>query len=245
MVGVFDVALCATFVAGVVVHDAEEGLTWLSFPPAEFIATLPAFVVVSPADVVVGFATVVDVVARFAEVVGVVFDFVVGDVAAATHRVRAGRDRMQAGDPGASRGGADGRVGEAVFVEEPLAGEFVDIGRVRPRVAIAAYPVNVVVLAGEPKDVRAFECGRGGIRCRVAASCEDRQQGHQQGGQSMSGHVVVLWEGTRSFVVKDDYGVKVVVNIESCAFLCRCLRMKRDALRGRSLVFRNPTLRFA
>jgi hypothetical protein len=80
------------------------------------------------------------------------------DIITAAHRQRAHRDSMNAGDPRAAGGGADGGVGITVHILESLGRQLVDVWRVCMGIAVAAHPVNVIIFAGEPEDVRPVSC---------------------------------------------------------------------------------------
>ena len=62
---------------------------------------------------------------------------------------------MNTSDPGASRWRAHRCIRVAVHVLETLRCQPVDIWRVRMRIAVAPDPIDIVVFAGKPEDVRA------------------------------------------------------------------------------------------
>ena len=140
------------------VEYGEERLARLSFlPGAGVVATrvVPEFLRVSTfgaTQVVIGLGAVAGEVARLLQLL-VVETNEWRDLIPAAHRLGAIGDRMHAGDPSRSGGGADGAVVEAVEVTKSFVGKFVYVRGLGVLAPIATDPLDAIVLAGDPENV--------------------------------------------------------------------------------------------
>lgn len=156
----------AGFVGDRLVEDGEEGL---AFATIFVVGGGGAFVPVGGVvafEVVVGFGVIGAVVAGFAEVGDVGF-VVGGDGVAAAHVLGAHGGGVGAHEDGGAGDGADGGIGVEVGEADAFAGEFVEVWGMGLFVAIAAQPLEGVVLGGDPEDVGAvFGFSGGEADCR-------------------------------------------------------------------------------
>ena len=138
--------------------DGEEGLARLAFTPPKAdlpVQDVPAFLVRTAANVVIGFGPVGGVVTGLAEQVRIVLDLIMRDFVAAAHGLSAIGNGIHSGDPGGTRGCAHSGIVKAMCVAETLLSQLIDIGCFAVGSSVATDPGDTVVLAGQPEDIGA------------------------------------------------------------------------------------------